>query len=400
MQYLTILGSTGSIGRSTLSVIQQNLDKFSLHALIAYSNVSLMTQQCLKTNPKYACMIHKNSAKILKNNLISLGRVDIQVFSGMKHACELVALDEVDMIMSAIVGIAGLQPTFAALRAKKKILLANKEILVACGSLFMREIYQYKTQIIPVDSEHNAIFQSLPIKFQKNLGQAYFHEYNISKVILTASGGIFFKVPKEKLSTITPEQACIHPNWSMGKKISVDSATMMNKGLEYIEARYLFNATSREIEILLHPQSIVHSMIYYHDGTVLMNLSIPDMKLPIAYAMAYPDRITLKNTATLNINDFNKLRFDPLDVRDYPCLRLAIDVSNDHPSASVILNAANEVAVAYFLNRIISFDDIPSIIRCVLDKIDVINLNDIEDVLYIDRKAREQAVSMCIMRQK
>lgn len=400
MQSLAILGSTGSVGQATLSVVKQHLNKFSVHSLIARNNVSIMTEQCLKMRPKYVCMTCKNAAKILKNNLIEAGRLDIQVLSGMKHACELVTLDDVDMVMSAIVGISGLKPTFSAVRAKKKILLANKEILVACGQLFMKAVHQYNTQLIPVDSEHNAIFQNLPIICQENLGQFFLSDHNVSKIVLTASGGAFLKTPREKLSLITPEQACVHPNWSMGKKISVDSATMMNKGLEYIEARHLFNATPNEIEILLHPQSIVHSIVYYNDGTILTHLSIPDMKIPISYAMAYPDRINLKNLPNLDISCFNALRFDRLNVQDYPCLKLAIDVSNDSQVASIVLNATNEIAVESFLNRIISFDVISDVIRCVLDEINLNDPNDIEDVLYIDQKAREKAMSICIMKQK
>lgn len=394
MQFLTILGSTGSIGKATLSVVQQHLDKFSVHTLVAQNNVTTMTEQCLTMRPKYACMMCKDAAKALKSNLIDAGQHNIQILSDMQHVCELVKFDNVDMVMSAIVGIAGLKPTFSALRAGKKVLLANKEILVACGRLFMQTANRYNAQIIPVDSEHNAIFQSLPITFQKNLGRLSLFDYNISRIVLTASGGIFFKIPQKKLSLVTPEQACVHPNWSMGRKISVDSATMMNKGLEYIEARHLFNATSNEIEILLHPQSIVHSIVYYDDGTVLTHLSVPDMKIPIAYAMAYPDRIKLKNLPNLDCNHLNALNFNQLNIQDYPCLKLAIDVSNDNQAASVVLNAANEVAVEAFLNKIISFTEIPDLIRCVLDEINLHDPNDIEDILYIDKKAREKAVSI------
>lgn len=395
MQFLTILGSTGSIGKATLSVIQQNLNKFAVHALIAQSNVSAMTKQCLTMNPKYACMTHKGAAKILKNNLTEAGKNNIQVLSGMEHACELVKFDDVDMVMSAIAGIAGLKPTFSALRARKKVLLANKEILVSCGQLFMKEIIQYNVQIIPVDSEHNAIFQILPTAFQKNLGRAFLSDYGISRIVLTASGGAFINIPRANLSMITPEQVCIHPNWSMGRKISVDSATMMNKGLEYIEARHLFNAAPNEIEILLHPQSIVHSMVHYEDGTILMNLSVPDMKIPISYAIAYPNRMKLQTLSNIDLNSFNALNLDRLDIRNYPCLKLAIDVSNDSQAAVITLNAANEIAVEAFLKKIISFVEIPDLIRNVLDEMNVDDPDDIEDVLYIDKKARAKALSIC-----
>lgn len=394
MKFLTILGSTGSIGNSTLSVVLQNIDKFSIHSLVAQKNVATMTKQCLMMNPKYACMTYDDSAKILKNNLISAGRTDIQVLSGMEHACELVQHDDVDIVMSAIVGIAGLKPTVSALRAKKRVLLANKEILVACGQLFMKEIDRYNVQVIPIDSEHNAIFQSLPFTFQQNLGRASLFEHNISRIVLTASGGIFFKVPQKQLSSITPEQACMHPNWSMGRKISVDSATMMNKGLEYIEACHLFRADFHEIEILLHPQSIVHAMVHYIDGTILMHLSMPDMKIPIAYAMLYPNRTKLNTISNLDFRDFNALNFDVLNIRNYPCLKLAMDVSRAGQAAAVMLNAANEVAVEAFLNKIISFTEISDLINCVLDDISFNNPDSIEDVLYIDQKTREKAISM------
>ncbi|WP_331828289.1 1-deoxy-D-xylulose-5-phosphate reductoisomerase [Candidatus Blochmannia sp. SNP] len=397
MQSLTILGSTGSIGKATISVIQQHPDKFFVYALIAKNNVSVMTEQCIMMHPKFACMICEDSAKILKKNLITAGKHDIEVLSGSISACELTAIDNVDMVMSAIVGIAGLKPTFSALRAGKKILLANKEILVTCGKLFMQESRQYHSCILPIDSEHNAIFQNLPMTCQKNLGHLSLSEYGVSRIVLTASGGIFFKIPQEKLTTITPEQACVHPNWSMGRKISVDSATMMNKGLEYIEARHLFNATPNEIEILLHPQSIVHAMVYYEDGNILAHLAPPDMTVPIAYAMAYPNRIKLKTLSNINVDCLNKLSFEQLDSQKYPCLQLAIDADNCSQAATIILNAANEVAVEAFLNRMISFTEIPDIIRYVLDEINLNDPNDIEDVLYIDQKAREKATSICIV---
>lgn len=394
MKFLTILGSTGSIGNTTLSVVKQNLDKFSVHALVANSNVAMMTTQCLDVHPRYACMFCNDSAKILKNNLVTAGKPDIQVLSGMDYACKLVQCDDVDIVMSAMVGIAGLKPTFAALRAKKRVLLASKEILVTCGQLFMKEIDQYSVQVIPVDSEHNAIFQSLPLAFHRSLGRALLSDYNISRIVLTASGSSFYKMSREQLSLVTPEQACKHPTWSMGRKISVDSATMMNKGLEYIEARHFFRAAPHEIELLLHPQSIVHSMICYIDGAVLMHLSVPDMVLPITYAMLYPNRIKLNTYSNLNVNTFNTLSFEHLDIKNYPCLKLAIDVSDSGQAASVILNAANEVAVDAFLKKIISFTDIPDVIYRVLDEISVNNPSDIEDVLYIDQRTREQAVSI------
>lgn len=403
MQYLTILGSTGSVGQSTISVIQQHNDKFSVYALVANNNIALMIQQCLIVSPKYVCMVCKDAAEILKKKLVALGKHNIKVLSGTLNACTLAALDEIDIVISAIVGIAGLKPTFSALRAGKKILLANKETLVVSGKLFMKEANKYNSCILPVDSEHNAIFQNLPSTCQEKIGQLPLSEYGVSCILLTASGGVFLKTPRNQLSRVTPKQACIHPNWSMGRKISVDSATMMNKGLEYIEARHLFNADSDEIEILLHPQSIVHAMVRYNDGSILMHLSPPDMKVPIAHALAYPNRIKLKNhdipMTKFNMDNvfcLNKLYFDQLDSKDYPCLKLAIDASNSGQSASIILNAANEVAVEAFLNEMISFTAIPDLVERMLNTVSLNEPNSLEDILYIDRKTREIAIRYII----
>lgn len=397
MKYVTILGSTGSIGQASISVIQQHRDKFTVHTLVAKKNVMSMMKQCISVSPKYVCMICKDAAKILKNNLIAAGLHDIQVLSGMKEACNVVQSDNVDIIISAIVGIAGLLPTFSAIRAGKILLLANKETLVVSGPLFMKEAKKYHSNILPLDSEHNAIFQSLPVKCRENLGYELLSDHGISCLILTASGGAVFRILQEKkknVFTITPKQACIHPNWSMGRKISVDSSTMMNKGLEYIEARYLFNAKSSEIKILLHPQSIVHSMIQYNDGSILAHLSPPNMQIPIAYALAYPERIKLSDELfkKLNINNvcyLNKLNFDQLDHTHYPCLQLAISASDSGQASTIILNAANEIAVEAFLNEIISFIEIPHIISRALDTISFKEPYDIEEILYIDKKTRE-----------
>ncbi|URJ25341.1 1-deoxy-D-xylulose-5-phosphate reductoisomerase [Candidatus Blochmannia ocreatus (nom. nud.)] len=399
MQSITILGSTGSVGQATISVVQQHSSKFCVRALVAKNNVSIMTNQCLTICPKYACMIDENAAKMLKSNLIAAGKNDIQVLSGITNACALAMLDDVEMVMSAIVGIAGLKPTFSAIRAGKKILLANKETLITCGKFFMQEAETHNATILPIDSEHNAIFQNLPIKCQKNLGRFPLSKYGISKIVLTASGGVFRKIPQEQLSSVTPEQACTHPNWSMGNKISVDSATMMNKGLEYIEARYLFNAKSNEIQILLHPQSIVHAIVHYTDGNMLAHLAIPDMKIPIAYAMAYPNRMPLKMPSYINTNCLNTLHFAELDYHSYPCLQLAIDANNSGQAATIILNAANEIAVEAFLHKIISFNKIPDIISNVLDVVHFNDPNNIEEILYIDKQARAKTTSLCYVKK-
>lgn len=389
MKHLTILGSTGSIGTNTLAVIKQNPDKFTAHALVADNNISLMTEQCLDFRPAYSCLIDTNAAQALKANLaITAG--NITVLSGDQSACELAALEGVDTVMAAIVGTAGLMPTMAALRAGKRVLLANKESLVTCGRLFMNEARQHNAHVLPVDSEHNAIFQSLPESLQRNLGYSSLTEHGISRIILTGSGGPFRKTPLSKLAEVTPEQTYAHPNWSMGRKISVDSATMMNKGLEYIEARWLFNASAEQMEILLHPQSIIHSMVRYADGSVIAQLASPDMRTPIAHAMAYPERVATGVTP-LDFLGLGTLSFDSLDSERYPCLQLAIEASDHGQAMTTALNAANEVAVAAFLRREINFTTIAIVNRQVLEQFTSIEPKSVEEVLLIDRQARELA---------
>ncbi|MBX4180876.1 1-deoxy-D-xylulose-5-phosphate reductoisomerase [Sodalis sp. CWE] len=398
MRYLAILGSTGSIGINTLAVVRDHPDQYSAHTLVAGSNVSLMTEQCFVFRPLYACMKDNISAKILKKNLSQLG-ITTTVLSGMHAACELVSLDEIDIVMAAIVGIAGLTTTIAALRAGKRVLLANKESLVTCGRLFMNEVRANHAQLLPVDSEHNAIFQILPEKIQHGWGFSSLEEHGVSRIILTGSGGPFRQTPLKDLTLITPKQACSHPNWSMGRKISVDSATMMNKGLEYIEARYLFNAKSEQIEILLHPQSIVHSMVRYTDGSVLAQLGSPDMRIPIAHAMAYPKRIS-SGVAPLDFLHFDMLSFSQPDVKRYPCLQLAIDASKQGQAAITTLNAANEVAVDAFLHGNIRFTDIAIINRNVLEQVDLPEPRNLEEVLAIDNQARKKAKQSIIILNK
>ncbi|UVK78987.1 MAG: 1-deoxy-D-xylulose 5-phosphate reductoisomerase [Sodalis sp. Ffu] len=390
MRHLTILGSTGSIGISTLAVIKQNPDKFTVSALVAGNNVALMTKQCMAFRPIYTCMASKNATQALKANLALLEAGDIKVLSGAQAACELAALEEVDTVMAAIVGTAGLLPTLAALRAGKRVLLANKEALVTCGRLFMNEARQHNAHLLPVDSEHNAIFQSLPEPLQRGLGYTSLTEHGVSRIILTGSGGPFRQIPLTELATMTPEQACAHPNWSMGRKISVDSATMMNKGLEYIEARWLFNASAEQMEMLLHPQSIIHSMVRYIDGSVLAQLGSPDMRTPIAYAMAYPERIETGVTP-LDFLRFGTLNFYQTDSERYPCLRLAIEASDLGQAATTALNAANEVAVAAFLRREINFTSIATVNRQVLEQLALTEPTSVEEVLAIDYQAREKA---------
>ncbi|WP_395479630.1 1-deoxy-D-xylulose-5-phosphate reductoisomerase [Candidatus Curculioniphilus buchneri] len=389
MRHLTILGSTGSIGCTTLTVVKNHSDQFTVHALVAGANVALMTEQCLTFRPHYACMANEVMARTLKNNLSSSGQ-STEVLSGIQAACELAALDEIDTVMAAIVGVAGLPATLSALRAGKRVLLANKEALVTCGRFFMYEARQNGAQLLPVDSEHNAIFQILPESFQRNLGHATFIEHGISRIILTGSGGPFRKISLAKLSEITPVQACSHPNWSMGHKISVDSATMMNKGLEYIEARWLFNATSEQIEILLHPQSVIHSMVRYIDGSILAHLGIPDMCIPITNAMAYPERL-FTNVMPLDFLHIGTLSFDQPDRKRYPCLQLAIDACKIGQAATTVLNAANEIAVEAFLHGEIRFTDIAIVNQWMLEKLCLNEPNSIEEVLSLDHEARNMA---------
>lgn len=392
MKNITILGSTGSIGCSTLAVIRQNPTVYKAYALVGGKNVVKMTQQCQEFKPKYVAMADQHAASELKANLINLN-LDIDVFSGDEAICDLAQLPEVDQVMAAIVGAAGLKPTLAAIKKGKCILLANKESLVTCGHLFMQAVKRYGAQLLPVDSEHNAIFQSLPASVQQDLGFAKLADHGITKIVLTGSGGPFRDFPIDKLAFVTPEQAVAHPNWSMGKKISVDSATMMNKGLEYIEARWLFNASPEEMEIIVHPQSIIHSMVRYQDGSVIAELGVPDMCTPIAYSMSYPKRIN----STVPALDFTKiasLTFNQPDFDRYPCLKLAIDASNQGQAATTALNAANEIAVAAFLENKIGFMDIAKQVSKVLEKLTFPEPTTIEDVFAIDLWARETCLKL------
>ncbi|OCG10592.1 1-deoxy-D-xylulose-5-phosphate reductoisomerase [Gilliamella apicola] len=392
MKNITILGSTGSIGCSTLAVIRQNPTLYKAYALVGGKNVVKMTQQCQEFKPKYVAMADQHAASELKANLINLN-LDIDVFSGDEAICDLAQLPEVDQVMAAIVGAAGLKPTLAAIKKGKCILLANKESLVTCGHLFMQAVKRYGAQLLPVDSEHNAIFQSLPASVQQDLSFANLTDHGITKIVLTGSGGPFRDFPIDKLTLVTPEQAVAHPNWSMGKKISVDSATMMNKGLEYIEARWLFNASPEEMEIIVHPQSIIHSMVRYQDGSVIAELGVPDMCTPIAYSMSYPKRIN----STVPALDFTKiasLTFNQPDFDRYPCLKLAIDASNQGQAATTALNAANEIAVAAFLENKIGFMDIAKQVSKVLEKLTFPEPTTIEDVFAIDLWARETCLKL------
>ncbi|CAI2068578.1 1-deoxy-D-xylulose-5-phosphate reductoisomerase [Serratia fonticola] len=389
MKQLTILGSTGSVGTSTLAVVRENPDLFAIKALVAGRNVAVMAQQCIEFRPSYAAMADDQAANELRAVLAENG-VKTEVLAGEKAACELAALDDVDQVTAAIVGAAGLLPTLAAIRAGKQVLLANKESLVTCGRLFMDAVQKSQAQLLPLDSEHNAIFQSLPESIQRQLGYSSLEAHGVSRIVLTGSGGPFRTTPMEQFATMTPDQACAHPNWSMGRKISVDSATMMNKGLEYIEARWLFNASAEQMEVILHPQSVIHSMVRYADGSVLAQLGTPDMRTPIAHAMAYPQRVH-SGVAALDFCRIGALTFSEPERERYPCLYLAIEAFDAGQAATTALNAANEIAVAAFLQQQIRFTDISAVNQKVVECMALPEPTSIEMVLEIDRQAREVA---------
>jgi len=389
MKHLTILGSTGSIGCSTLDVVRHNPQQFAVAALVAGKNVTRMAEQCLEFTPRFAVMDDDASASALKSLLREKGSAT-EVLSGRQAACDMAALDGVDQVMAAIVGAAGLLPTLAAIRAGKQILLANKESLVTCGRLFMDAVKQSGARLLPVDSEHNAIFQSLPETIQRQLGYADLEENGISSIILTGSGGPFRETALAELAGMTPDQACRHPNWSMGRKISVDSATMMNKGLEYIEARWLFNAPASRMEVLIHPQSVIHSMVRYVDGSVLAQLGEPDMRTPIAHTMAWPARVS-SGVKPLDFCKAGPLSFIEPDYQRYPCLKLAMDAFEQGQAATTALNAANEITVQAFLDQQIRFTDIAALNAQVLGMMILSEPRSVDEVLSVDEEAREVA---------
>lgn len=392
MKRLTILGSTGSIGTSTLSVVRQNPDKFQILALVTGQNVSEMASQCLEFNPKYVSMSDERAAKALRS-ILTENNCKTDVLSGKESAIELAGLDEADQVMSAITGVAGLLPTLAAIRKGKRILLANKESLITSGRLFFNAIREHHATVFPIDSEHNAIFQSLPEEIQLNLGFADLTASGISSIVLTGSGGPFRDTPLSYFDQVTPDEACNHPNWSMGRKISVDSATMMNKGLEYIEACYFFNATEQQMEVIIHPQSVIHSMVRYRDGSVIAQLGTPDMRTPISYSMAYPQRI-ISGAKPLDFTTLSSLTFVEPDYQRYPCLKLAIDACHQGQAATTVLNGANEITVGAFLEEKIRFTDIAKINRKIMDKLDFSEPTSIDEVLEIDACARREAAQL------
>ena len=381
---VSVLGSTGSIGENTLDVIGRNPDHFRVVALTANRNVEKLAEQCARFDARLAVTADPLLEQDLSNALKQAG-ARAEVLSGDAGLKEAAGMAETDIVMAAIVGAAGLNSTFEAARCGKKILLANKESLVIAGEVFIAEAKRSQARILPVDSEHNAIFQALPQDFEQGLSAA-----GVEKIILTASGGPFRDLPAEQFSEVTPEQACNHPNWSMGRKISVDSATLMNKGLEVIEARWLFNAHPDQIEVLVHPQSIVHSMVAYRDGSVLAQMGTPDMRTPIAHALAWPRRIEA-GVERLNLARMNDLSFEQPDLARFPCLGLAFQALRSGASAPVTLNAANEVAVDAFLDSRIGFDRIARLVGDVMERTAVTGVQNLDDVLEHDRQARQTA---------
>ncbi len=384
MQHLTILGSTGSIGASTLDVVARHPARYRVLALAAQRRDDILFEQCVRFRPRYAVLLDDDAAGRLAQKITAAG-LDVQVWCGAAALDRVASLPEVDAVMAAIVGAAGLRPTLAAARAGKKILLANKETLVMAGRIFMEMTRQHGATLLPIDSEHNAVFQALPRNYAGDLAAS-----GVRRILLTASGGSFRDTPLSDLQHVTPEQACAHPNWVMGRKISVDSSTMMNKGLEVIEAHWLFNAPADAIQVVVHPQSVIHSLVQYVDGSVLAQLGNPDMRTPIAHALAYPERIEA-GVEPLDLIKVATLNFEAPDFARFPCLALAYRALRAGGTAPTTLNAANEVAVAAFLDRKIPFLVIPQVIEQALDTLPVTPVDTLEDVLNADQVAREVA---------
>lgn len=381
---LTVLGATGSIGVSTLDVVARHPDRFEVVALTGNSRVDVLYEQCLQHRPRYAVVGFDQDVAGLTARLRAAG-VQTEVLAGPQALEFVAALPEIDAVMAAIVGAAGLQPTLAAVRAGKQILLANKEVLVMAGALFMAEVKAHGAALLPIDSEHNAVFQSLPANYLGEPAGA-----GVSHILLTASGGPFRTTPLDRLKTVTPDEACAHPNWSMGRKISVDSATMMNKGLEVIEAHWLFNVAPEQIEVVVHPQSVIHSLVQYVDGSVVAELGNPDMRTPIAHALAWPERIAA-GVAPLDLPAIAQLNFEQPDFERFPCLALAFRALRAGGNAAAVLNAANEVAVAAFLDGCLPFLGIAEVISATMDVIPVEDMPDLAAILAVDAQARSVA---------
>jgi len=380
-QRITLLGATGSIGASTLDVVSRHPERYSIFALTAHRAAERLAELCLRFFPRYAVMVDKDAAKALRRLLQARGGTTT-VLEGGQALCEVAHAPDTDVVMAAIVGAAGLEPTLAAVRAGKKVLLANKEALVMSGQLFMDAVAASGCCLVPIDSEHNAIFQSLPRDSQPHL-----EANGVRRILLTASGGPFLNTSADRLEAVTPQEACAHPIWSMGRKISVDSATMMNKGLEVIEARWLFGATPAQIDVVIHPQGIIHSMVDYIDGSVLAQLGNPDMRIPIANALACPERI-VSGASALDLFSVATLSFERPDVKRFPCLPLAYQALEAGGSAPAALNAANEEAVAAFLAGKLGFCRIAEVIAATLERNGWTGVDTLEAVLEVDARAR------------
>jgi 1-deoxy-D-xylulose-5-phosphate reductoisomerase len=382
---VTVLGSTGSIGVNTLDVLSRHRDKYNIVALTANTDVDLLYAQCLHHEPAFAVMADEASAEGLQSRL-KKERSGICVLAGNDGLNRVASMENVDYVMAAIVGAAGLMPTLSAVRAGKRVLLANKESLVMSGKIFIEELAANHAELLPIDSEHNAIFQCMPGNYQT--GE---RPDGIRRILLTASGGPFRNRKPETLENVTPEEACNHPNWKMGPKISVDSATMMNKGLEVIEACWLFGVKPDDIEVVIHKQSIIHSMVEYIDGSVLAQMGNPDMRTPIANALAWPERID-SAVDRLNLYEIGQLDFEPVDNQRFPCLSLAYEAIRTGGTGPAVLNAANEVAVEAFLSRSIRYTNIHDVIEKTLASTDIKEVNDLNDVIEADRAARDFAL--------
>jgi len=385
IKQVAILGSTGSIGVNTLDVIRTHPDRFKVVALTAGKQIDRLAEQCAEFKPTIAVVSDVDGAARLEQ-LLRDQKIDTQVLYGPQGLVTAVTSSGCDTVMAAIVGAAGLVPALAAAQAGKRVLLANKEALVMSGDLFMQAMKQGGGELLPIDSEHNAIFQCLPNQFTKTPTLTL----GVEELWLTASGGPFRNTPLEKLGSITPEQACAHPNWVMGRKISVDSATMMNKGLEVIEAFWLFGLPLEKIKVLIHPQSVVHSMVRYRDGSVIAQLGQPDMRTPIAYGLAWPERIE-SGVPALSLTQLAALNFSEPDLARFPCLSLAFAAAKAGGTAPTVLNAANEVAVAAFLDQGMPYLHIPLVVEKALNAIPVSNADSIECILEIDAQARKVA---------
>ncbi len=388
---ITILGSTGSVGANTIDVVKRHPRRFRIFALTANNNVACLEQQVKDCHPRYAVLRDHKAAEVLRKKIAASG-LKTEVLAGEEALAYVSAHDEADYVMAAIVGAAGLLPTLAAVRAGKRVLLANKEVLVMSGALLMDAVIESGAQLLPIDSEHNAIFQCLPIDYGTGL-----EKKGVRKILLTASGGPFRDIPLKEMKSVTPEQACAHPNWDMGRKISVDSATMMNKGLELIEACWLFKASKECVEIVIHRQSIIHSMVEYNDGSVLAQMGNPDMRTPIAYGLGWPDRID-SDVTPLDLTAIGRLDFEPLDLVRFPCVRLAQEAIASGGTMTVALNAANEEAVAAFLQRKIGYMSIARVVDNVLQQYQGVAADSVEAILHEDQRARtlaRQAIVSC-----